>query len=60
MEILIKQITKELDGKHKTFFLDEKDKEYQIDCAEPRFENAGFELKKNSKFNTKTFAYKGK
>ena len=60
MEILIKQFTKEIDEKQKTFYLDENGTEYQIDWAQPRFENIGFELKKNSKFNNKTFTYKGK
>lgn len=60
MEVLIKQITKEIDEKRKVFYLDEQENEYQIDWAEPRFENSGFELKKNSKFNNKTFSYKGK
>ncbi|MFT5824172.1 MAG: hypothetical protein ACI8ZM_005438 [Crocinitomix sp.] len=60
MEILVKQITKEIDEKPKTFFLDEKGNEYQIDWADPRFENAGFQLKEASQFNNKTFNYKGK
>lgn len=60
MEKLVKQISKEIDEKMKSFFLDEEGKEYQIDWAEPRFENAGFELKKASKFNNKNFSYKGK
>lgn len=60
MEILVKQISKEIDEKRKTFFLDEEGNEYQIDWAEPRFENVGFQLKKASKFNNKGFAYKGK
>ena len=60
MEVLVKQITKEIDEKFKTFFLDEKGNEYQIDWAEPRFENAGFQLKEASQFNSKSYAYKGK
>ena len=60
MEKLVKQITKEIDEKFKTFFLDDKGKEYQVDWTEPRFENAGFQLKKASKFNSKAFTYKGK
>ncbi len=60
MEVLVKQITKEVDEKPKTFFLDEKGNEYQIDWAEPRFENRGFQLKEDSKFNSKSYAYKGK
>ena len=60
MEILIKQITKEVEEKLKTFYLDKEGNEYQIDWAQPRFENVGFELKKNSIFNNKTYAYKGK
>lgn len=60
MEILVKQITKEIDEKRKIFFLDEKGNEYQIDWVEPRFENIGFQLKKGSKFNNKNFTYKGK
>jgi len=60
MEILVKQITKEIDEKAKTFFLDEKGNEYQIDWAEPRFENIGFQLKADSQFNNKNYSYKGK
>ena len=60
MEKLVKQITKEIDEKFKIFFLDEKGNEYQIDWGEPRFENAGFQLKKASKFNNKDFTYKGR
>lgn len=60
MEILIKQITKEIEEKQKVFFLDADNNEYQIDWAQPRFENVGFELKVNSKFNNKTYTYKGK
>ena len=60
MEILIKQITKEINEKRKNFYLDENDNEYQIDWAQPRYENSGFQLKVNSKFNSKTYAYKGK
>ena len=60
MEVLVKQITKEIDEKPKTFFLDEKGNEYQIDWAEPRFENVGFQLKEESQFNNKGFNYKGK
>ncbi len=44
----------------KLFFLDEKGNEYQIDWAEPRFENVGFQLKESSKFNNKEYTYKGK
>ena len=60
MEKLVKQVSKKIDEKMKTFFLDEKGNEYQIDWAEPRFENAGFQLKKASKFNNANFSYKGK
>ena len=60
MEILVKQITKEVDEKRKTFFLDEKGNEFQIDWGDPRFENAGFQLKESSQFNNKNYAYKGK
>lgn len=60
MEILVNQITKEIDERAKTFFLDEKGNEYQIDWAEPRFENSGFQLKTDSQFNSKSFSYKGK
>jgi len=60
MEILVKQITKEVDDKMKTFFLDEKGIEYQIDWGQPRFENIGFQLKENSMFNNKGYTYKGK
>ncbi|NOQ75082.1 MAG: hypothetical protein GQ574_23920 [Crocinitomix sp.] len=60
MEILVRQITKEIDEKAKTFFLDEKENEYQIDWADPRFENAGFQLKEASQFNNKGYTYKGK
>ncbi|MFD1553353.1 hypothetical protein DNU06_06725 [Putridiphycobacter roseus] len=60
MEILVKQITKEIEDKQKIFFLDENDQEYQIDWAQPRFENIGFQLKEDSQFNNKSFAYKGK
>ena len=60
MEKLVKQVSKELDEKFKTFFLDEEDNEYLIDWAEPRFENSDFQLKKASKFNGKDFSYKGK
>ena len=60
MEKLVKQISKSVDGQMASFYLDEKSAEYQIDWAEPRFENAGFRLKKASKFNGKDFSYKGK
>lgn len=60
MEVLVKQITKEIDEKLKTFFLDEEGNEYQIDWAQPRFENVGFQLKEDSKFNSKSYTYKGK
>jgi hypothetical protein len=60
MEKLVKQISKEIDEKFKTFFLDENGNEYQTDWAEPRFENVGFELKAKSEFNNRNFTYKGK
>ncbi len=60
MEILVKQISKEIEEKSETFFLDEKGNEFQIDWAQPRFENAGFQLKQDSQFNNKSYAYKGK
>ena len=60
MEKLVRQKVKQIDDKMKTFFLDEEGNEYQIDWAEPRFENTGFQLKKASKFNGKNFSYKGK
>ena len=60
MEKLVKQITKEIDEKYKTLFLDEEGNEYQTDWAEPRFENAGFELKAKSEFNNRNYTYKGK
>ncbi len=60
MEILVGQKTKQIGEKLKTFFLDEKGNEYQVDRADPRFENTGFQLKEKSKFNAKHFAYKGK
>lgn len=60
MEKLVKQISKEIDEKLKTFFLDEKGNEYQIDWAEPRYENAGYQLKQDSQFNSKDYTYKGK
>ncbi|MFK8039210.1 MAG: hypothetical protein AB8B74_13030 [Crocinitomicaceae bacterium] len=60
MEVLIKQITKEIDSKRKTFFLDKKGNEYQIEWGQPRFENTGYQLKEDSQFNNKTYSYKGK
>jgi hypothetical protein len=60
MEILVNQVTKEIDEKFELFFLDEKCTEYQIDWAQPRFENVGFQLKTDSQFNSKDFSYKGK
>lgn len=60
MEVLVKQMTKEIDEKSKTFFLDEKGNEYQVDWAQPRFENTGFQLKEDSEFNSKSYSYKGK
>jgi hypothetical protein len=60
MEKLVRQKVKHIDEKMKTFFLDEEEIEYQIDWAEPRFENLGFQLKKASKFNNNNFTYKGK
>ena len=60
MEILVKQITKEIDEKRKTFFLDEKGIEFQLDWVEARYENIGYKLKENSQFNNKGFIYKGR
>jgi hypothetical protein len=60
MEKLVSQISKEIDEQFKSFYLDEEGNEYQIDWAEPRFENAGFQLKVKSKFNSRAFSYKGK
>jgi hypothetical protein len=60
MEILVKQITKEIDEKLKTFFLDEKGNEYQIDWAEPRFQVVDFQLKEDSPFNSKDYTFRGK
>jgi hypothetical protein len=59
MEILVKQVAKEIDKKMKTFFLDETGTAYELDWVNQRYENKGFQLKEFSKFNTKDFLYKG-